>query len=205
MLHLSQSDLLLLAAIALIAFVAGWVLHVCLARRRGEQQRDPLTGLANRRVFDGQMAQRVAEFERYGNIFSLLLLDADHFKELNDTHGHQAGDTVLRRLADVLRQTVRESDIVARYGGEEFAVILPETSIDGARWSSERIRKAVEAESVPVGKTDLAVTLSIGAAEVLSGEDVSELIERADAALYASKRAGRNCSHWHDGGEIHRL
>jgi len=164
-----------------------------------------LTGLANRRVFDGQMAQRVAEFERYGNIFSLLLLDADHFKELNDTHGHQAGDTVLRRLADVLRQTVRESDIVARYGGEEFAVILPETSIDGARWSSERIRKAVEAESVPVGKTDLAVTLSIGAAEVLSGEDVSELIERADAALYASKRAGRNCSHWHDGGEIHRL
>ena len=202
---MTANDLLLLVMIALVAFVAGWGLHVCLARRRGGQQRDPLTELADRRAFDGQMAQRIAEFERYGKVFSLLLLDADHFKELNDTYGHQAGDTVLRRLADVLRRMVRQSDIVARYGGEEFAVILPETPIDGARQSSERIRKAVERESVSVGKADLNITVSIGAAEVMPGESVSQLIERADGALYASKDAGRNCTHWHDGGEIRQL
>jgi len=163
---------------------------------------DALTGLANRRAFDDEMRQRVAEFQRHGRVFSLVMLDVDHFKKFNDTHGHQAGDEVLRGLGKVLRQTVREMDLPARYGGEEFCLILPGTPLGEACEAAERVRRAIESARFRCGKTELQVTASLGVAEVLPNEWAQELIDRADASLYASKQAGRNCTHFHDGARV---
>ncbi len=168
-----------------------------------EARTDALTSLANRRAFGDEMAQRLAEFQRHGRAFSAIMLDVDHFKNFNDTHGHQAGDEVLRGLGKVLRRTARAMDVSARYGGEEFAVILPGTSVSDANLSAERIRKAVEDAVFHFGKTELRVNISLGVAESQEGDDVASIVKRADAALYASKEAGRNCTHWHDGQATH--
>ena len=164
---------------------------------------DALTGLANRRAFDGEIARRFAEFQRQGRSFSVIIIDVDHFKKFNDSYGHQAGDEVLRGMAEVLHNTARRMDLVARYGGEEFAVVLPGTSVAEARAGAERIREAIAETHFRFAGTDLYVTASVGAAELLRHEDPSTLVQRADAALYASKDAGRNCTHWHDGQAIH--
>src|SRR6185503_7619557 len=104
---------------------------------------DALTGLANRRAFDDELNRRFAEWQRRKTMFSLLILDVDHFKKFNDTHGHQAGDAVLTGVAATLRQTFREMDLVARYGGEEFAAILPVTNLTEALRAAERARAAI--------------------------------------------------------------
>ena len=168
-----------------------------------EARTDALTSLANRRAFDDEMAQRLAELQRHGRTFSVIMLDVDHFKHFNDTHGHQAGDEVLRGLGKVLRQTTRKMDVSVRYGGEEFAVILPGTSVSDANLSADRIRKAVENAVFYFGKTKLHVTISLGVAESLGGDDIASIVKRADAALYVSKETGRNCTHWHDGQATH--
>ena len=164
---------------------------------------DPLTGLANRRAFDSEIAHRAAEFQRHGRAFSLISIDVDCFKRINDAHGHQAGDEVLRGLAGSLCENAREMDIVARYGGEEFGIVLPATPIADAKAAAERTRRQIEDTRFHFAGTDLHVTVSMGVAESLPNEDTSAILARADAALYASKRAGRNCVHWHDGQKIH--
>lgn len=164
-----------------------------------EARTDALTGLANRRAFDQEMARRHGEFQRYGKNLSLVLIDVDHFKRFNDSYGHQAGDRVLCGLAQVFVEEARELELPARFGGEEFALVLPETSVADAIGRAERIRKAVEARCFRFGGTDLRVTISVGVAQLGSGEEIAALIQRSDAALYASKESGRNRTYWHDG------
>jgi len=170
-----------------------------------EARTDALTGLANRRAFDLEMARRFAEFQRHRRVFSVMMIDVDHFKKLNDAHGHPAGDMVLRGLARVLCDGAREMDLVARYGGEEFAVILPGTSMADAGAAAERVRGAIETTPFRFRTAELHVTASLGVAELLPDEDVPGLIQRADAALYASKGAGRNQVCLHDGQAIEPL
>lgn len=170
-----------------------------------EARTDPLTGLANRRALDAEMARRLAEFRAQGKRFSLLMIDVDHFKKFNDTHGHQAGDEVLRGVAAVLRRNARDSDLVARYGGEEFAMVFPGLPASEAFGAVERVRQAIEQARFHFQGTELRVTASLGLAEILAAEENARLIERADEALYASKKAGRNCAHWHDGRAIHAI
>jgi diguanylate cyclase len=160
---------------------------------------DQLTGLANRRAFDDELSRRFAEWKRLDTPFTLALIDVDHFKKFNDTYGHQAGDEVLKGVGRVLRDTCREMDIPCRYGGEEFAVIMPAMTGDAAKLGAERARKAIEAATFHFEGVDLKVKASLGIAEILLGEENDALIKRADDALYASKEAGRNCSHYHDG------
>jgi len=167
-----------------------------------EARTDSLTLLANRRSFDEEVARRVAEFRRQQRTFSVIMIDIDHFKKFNDAYGHQAGDEVLRNVGRALRRKVREMDLVARYGGEEFAAILPGTPIQEAKRAAVRAREAIEQAHVRFEGRDLRVTASLGVAEVLAEEGSSGPVKRADAALYASKGAGRNCVHWHDGEQI---
>jgi len=160
---------------------------------------DALTGACNRRAFDDELARRLAEWTRRHTVFSLVMLDVDYFKKFNDTHGHQAGDEVLKGVARVLRDTMREMDFVARYGGEEFACVLPVTNQKEAMIAGERIRYAIEQAVFAHDGTELRVTTSLGVAQVRSNDNAAEIIRRADAALYHSKSAGRNCVHGHDG------
>jgi diguanylate cyclase len=170
-----------------------------------EARTDSLTLLANRRSFDEEVSRRVAEFHRQQRTFSVVMIDIDRFKKFNDMYGHQAGDEVLRTVGRALRRKMREMDLVARYGGEEFAVILPGTPIEEAKRAAVRAREAIKEARAHFEKRDLRVTASVGVAEVLPGDGNSGPVKRADAALYASKNAGRNCVHWHDGREGHRV
>ncbi len=168
---------------------------------QNEARTDSLTGLANRRAFDDELKRRLAEWQRHRTPFSLLLLDIDHFKQFNDTHGHLAGDEVLRNVGKVLVKAARQMDLPCRYGGEEFAVILPGTDIPAARIVAERVRKAVEAAVVKFEGKLFSVTCSIGVARIANHDDAAKLIRHADDALYTSKEAGRNCGHWYNGTE----
>lgn len=166
---------------------------------------DPLTGLPNRRAFDDALARRVAEWKRKSVTFCLMMIDIDHFKQLNDRHGHPTGDHALRDVAEVLGGVIREMDMVARIGGEEFSVILPSTSSRDAMRSTERIRLAVASEKFAIDQTELPLTVSIGLTVVRSGDDAISLVKRADEALYCAKRAGRNCGFYHNGRECRRI
>ena len=168
-----------------------------------EARTDALTRLPNRRALESEMARRFAEFQRHGTPFSAVLLDVDHFKRFNDQHGHQVGDEVLRGIAGVLQQTMRGMDLAARYGGEEFVVILPSTSLKDARQAGERYRQAIEKATFRSDGKELAVTASVGVAQFMPNEQPTIMLRRADQALYASKEAGRNCTHWHDGRTAH--
>ncbi len=167
-----------------------------------EARTDSLTELCNRRAFDDEMKRRIAEWNRIKTPFSLLILDIDHFKKFNDTHGHQAGDEVLRQTGKVLAQASRDMDIACRYGGEEFAIIMPATVARDGKNLVERVREMMESMSVSFEGKSLKVTASIGLAEVNASDDGSIMLKRADEALYAAKNAGRNCGHWHTGSEI---
>ena len=127
------------------------------------------------------------------------MLDIDYFKKFNDRYGHQAGDAVLRAVAEVLKQAVRETDLVARYGGEEFALVLSDTSIEDAKDVAERARSIIESARFPFNGLILRLTVSVGFARLRQDEDATSFVQRADAALYSSKEAGRNCVHYHDG------
>jgi diguanylate cyclase (GGDEF)-like protein len=163
---------------------------------------DTLTRLPNRRALEDNLQQRIAGWKRRGAAFSFVLLDVDHFKQVNDTYGHQAGDKVLRQLAGVLKRSMRTMDLVARYGGEEFAVILPDTTQDEAQSATRNALLALRSARVHLGEMRLAVTVSAGIATVLPGEELPQLVRRADSALYAAKQAGRDCARLHDGRQI---
>ena len=154
---------------------------------------DPLTGLANRRHFELRASIEVSDARRSGSPLTLCVLDIDHFKRVNDTYGHAAGDAVLKQVATAIASGVRPGDLVARIGGEEFAVVLPDTGPDEASSVAERIRHAVETMPIQIGETPIIVTTSIGvAALAATEEDFAPALARADAALYRAKAAGRN-------------
>jgi diguanylate cyclase len=164
-----------------------------------EARTDALTKVANRRAFDDELSRCLADFERRGTPTTLMLLDVDHFKRFNDTHGHQAGDDALRSVARVVQQLIGEVGLVARYGGEEFVVVFAGRDAAKATAFCERSRQAIGSTPVRVAGKELRVTSSAGVTEIMSGDTEVELIGRADEALYASKNAGRNCGHIHDG------
>jgi diguanylate cyclase (GGDEF)-like protein len=170
------------------------------AQRRLEEQTvtDALTGLKNRRFFDERLHEEFRRAQRYGDYLSLIMIDLDHFKAVNDRHGHQAGDSVLREAASLLRGSIRDPDICARYGGEEFAVILPKTHMQGALTVAERVWRALGAKEYALpagaGAPAVQVTASLGVAFYPS-KDISSgelLLRFADQALYQAKQAGRN-------------
>jgi diguanylate cyclase (GGDEF)-like protein len=147
---------------------------------------DALTGLANRRFMEIEFAKRLETAKRYREALSIIMLDIDHFKNYNDTHGHQEGDGLLVKLADILLQQVRKTDYVFRYGGEEFLVILPKMGLDMAHETAERLRRAVEAEGE-------GITISLGVVSLNEGlQEKDTLIGAADKALYRAKANGRN-------------
>jgi diguanylate cyclase (GGDEF)-like protein len=155
---------------------------------------DGLTGLLNRREFDRVLAEELRRGARYGSALSIAIGDVDHFKKLNDTHGHQAGDEVLRIVSRTLRMTVRDVDKVFRFGGEEFVLLLPESDAAGALQTAERVRVAIEEMVVPLANgTRVRVSISLGVAtHPVHGGTPDELLKNADAALYESKAKGRN-------------
>lgn len=159
---------------------------------------DGLTGVHNRRYFESRCLEEVQAARRSGLPLVCLLLDVDHFKRINDTHGHPAGDAVLRYVARLIRAQLRGSDVVARYGGEEFVLLLPGTPLPAALETAERIRRVIAAQSMPLQLAEpLRITVSIGAAVLGAGEgeaatQAAALVQRADQALYAAKQGGRN-------------
>ena len=156
--------------------------------------RDPLTGLHNRRYFEGRLATEFARAARFGEEFSLVLIDVDHFKAVNDTHGHAAGDGVLTEVARLLQGGVRSIDLLARVGGEEFALLLPNTGPDGARGLVERIADRVRQHPFGTEARPVQITLSAGIATCLKSGCARpvNLYENADHALYQAKRLGRD-------------
>jgi diguanylate cyclase (GGDEF)-like protein len=155
---------------------------------------DGLTGLVVRRHFQAKIEEEFRRAKRYSKPLSYLMTDIDHFKKFNDTYGHQTGDMVLREVAKIVRDSVRDTDIAARYGGEEFAVILPETEPDGAMLFAERLRQSVEAAEFAHSTGALKVTISVGVCSmpVNQPENATEMIKMADDALYVCKKNGRN-------------
>lgn len=164
-----------------------------------EARTDVLTGLANRRAFQEEAARIHAKFCEAGEEFSLIMVDIDRFKQVNDAHGHPFGDEVLRGLGEVLLDQFRGRDVVTRYGGEEFAILLPTTGIAEARRMAENVRDVVEKTRFAHSGKTLGLTVSLGVAEVLMQEQLPELLKRADQAMYAAKHSGRNRVYWHDG------
>lgn len=156
--------------------------------------RDALTGAYNRRFFEERMPVMVAEMSRYHTTATLLMLDIDHFKQINDLLGHQAGDDVLHGIAQCLKEGLREADVLMRYGGEEFAVILPHTDARAALQIAERLRQSVQ---MTMAASEAKATISIGIAQFQQGEPPFTWLKRADNALYQAKQQGRNRSVLH--------
>lgn len=153
---------------------------------------DGLTGIPNRRWLDETFPRELQRCREARRTACLMMIDADHFKTYNDTHGHQAGDRALQRIARTLQQRLRPHDLLARYGGEEFALMLPDTDLAQARHIAERIRSLVGAATVSATEAGQAITVSIGLAEWARGEDLGALMRRADEMLYEAKRSGRD-------------
>ncbi len=182
------------------------VLAICLENTLNNEKlkrsslTDALTGIFNRGFFDQRIKDEIARAFRYGQPLSCLFLDLDHFKKINDLHGHQTGDEVLRQVAALISGHLRRSDILARYGGEEFVILLPQTAGRHAADIAERIRKHVAAYQFTFGGKNLPITISIGVATLKPEEnhhaparaEAEKLIETADAALLQAKEAGRN-------------
>ena len=165
-----------------------------LEQLKAEALIDELTGIYNRRFMESHVVAQLGEAQRYHHPFSFMILDIDHFKQVNDTLGHPFGDLVLREGAMLIRELMRKEDILARYGGEEFAIILPHTDRKGAAVLGERVRAAVAEKEFEQGEKKRQVTISIGAATypVDPMETVEELITCADGRLYQAKESGRN-------------
>ena len=190
--------LLLCSALLTLTWLLGRELHL---RQRAERQlealatTDPLTGLANRRKLDQTLEQEWRRAQRSGKPLSLIMFDIDHFKNFNDTYGHQDGDEALKRVARTIQQCMhRSTDLAARYGGEEFAVVLSDTDASGAYNLAQSIRQAVEQlEPLTPSHRRLTTSMGVSTCQVKPGDQLAGLINSADQALYQAKKAGRNC------------
>ncbi len=164
---------------------------------RREARTDSLTGVANRKAFDEKLHLLLGAFQREATPFVLLLIDLDHFKRINDSHGHQAGDRVLEMVGDVMRQHVRDGDFVARFGGDEFGALLPHTEMDVGHSVAARLHASIadEASLHSTHGIEVAIGVSVGVAVVRAGDNAESILARADAAMYKSKDRGRNQVH----------
>lgn len=154
---------------------------------------DDMTGLSNLRSFSNILLQEIKKSSRYDQIFSILMIDADNLKDINDNHGHDAGDRLIKAIATSVQSCLRESDTLARYGGDEFIALLPQTDQNHAMDAAERIRIAVQNTAFDMSGTQINSTVSIGIASYpLQADNTDDLLRKADKALYASKNAGRN-------------
>ena len=168
-------------------------LKAVLAQAHEVSHTDALTFLPNRRQIIGDLQREVMFSDRYGTPFSISMLDIDHFKNINDTHGHTVGDEVLRSLADELRQHIRHPDTIGRYGGEEFLVILPHSPLAAATEQAERLCRHVRSLGIKAGEQDISLTISIGVAQYkIHKEGWQSFLSRADKALYEAKNKGRD-------------
>jgi diguanylate cyclase len=168
-----------------------------------EARTDGLTKLFNRRAFDEQLKKLYANWERKQSAFSLILFDIDHFKSVNDTHGHVVGDQVIKHIAKTLAHVTRESDYVARYGGEEFAVLLPDTTLEAAKEIATRAMGKLRSEKVKIDELSLDLTTSCGVCSIDQIAEVEQFVASTDKALYQAKASGRNCGCSSDGKNFH--
>ncbi|ADC89315.1 diguanylate cyclase [Thermocrinis albus DSM 14484] len=172
LLHLIQEEML--------AVLSGFVI------------KDPLTGLYSRQYLEDYLNKEMSRVKRHKLVISLLFIDLDDFKWVNDTYGHMVGDVVLKSFASLLKENLRSGDIPVRYGGDEFVVILPHTSAEGAMVVAERIRRAVENHVFEAHNVSIKLTVSIGVTPLKEEDDVTSFLERADRAMYCAKREGKN-------------
>lgn len=164
-----------------------------------EARTDALTTLANRRAFDDEMRSQLLQFEQHSVPAAVLMLDIDHFKKLNDAHGHLVGDDILVAVSKSIQQHIRSEDFAARYGGEEFAVIFPRTTAEQALPIAERVRDSIAGAVSQITDQPIRVTVSGGLAQLMPNDTLKSWLNRADQALYFSKNSGRNCGHFSDG------
>ena len=153
---------------------------------------DPLTQTNNRSSFDSTLTREITLSKRTLNPLSVLFFDIDHFKHINDTYGHECGDTVLKDIAQCIKETIRNSDMIFRYGGEEFVILLGDTDVVGARITAEKIRQAVEKYTLAYGMEIIKLTASIGVSTLRANDSIQSLVKRADDAMYQAKSNGRN-------------
>jgi len=154
---------------------------------------DGLTGIHNKRYFMEFLEREIARSKRHGRDLVLVMIDIDHFKNINDTHGHIAGDAVLQQLTRLISSVMRKDELISRYGGEEFTVLLPEADLNNAVSFAERIRRLVENHSFHHGGEDIHITISMGVAAYAEELGIEEFVRLADEQLYRAKEAGRNC------------
>lgn len=186
-------------SLGIVIAMLGYLAHLYLSTIHSAQQRlrdlaitDPLTGLSNRRYILEAAHNEAARMLGESDSLSFVLADLDHFKSINDIHGHEAGDRVLVAVSEVFRSCVRGNDLVARWGGEEFLLMLTDAPALEAREIAERIRRHIDSLTIQLGDCSLGITLTMGLSVHCPGETVSETISRADLALYRGKQAGRN-------------
>jgi diguanylate cyclase (GGDEF)-like protein len=172
--------------------------HWQLQQLEEQAIRDELTGLYNRRQLQTELDAAIARANRHGIPFCVCLIDVDHFKDINDCHGHLVGDLILREFARVASDSIRDSDVIGRYGGDEFMQILPDTDLKGAVMHAERLRIYTHFLDLQGVLPPHAISLSIGVAQFRPGEVITTLIERSDTALYRAKERGRNRVEWID-------
>lgn len=167
-----------------------------------EARTDVLTGMPNRRAFEEEAARRLVASQETGAELSLVMIDIDRFKRVNDELGHPQGDKILRRIGSTLLTHSPWHHLVSRYGGEEFAILMPNTAWEDARVQAERLRIAVHEAQYRTGTSVLNMTISAGVAQLMDAETMESLIQRTDKAMYGAKHAGRNCVCWHDGVQV---
>lgn len=175
----------------LVAFILVWVKRNVQDSLEHLANYDSLTNVANRNLYNKILKAECKRAIRHGRSLSLMVLDIDHFKKVNDTHGHNLGDRVLKRLVRVIEENIRDSDTLARVGGEEFVVIAPETNLKQAVQLAEKLRDKVSHTRMPKAGF---ITVSIGVSQFQPGDNPTKLFKRADAALYRAKESGRNCT-----------
>ncbi len=163
-----------------------------MAQERARATTDPLTGIPNRQAFDAEASREYSRWRRKRGALSVIVLDLDRFKEINDSYGHLAGDRVLQRVAEQLRAQIRQSDFLARYGGEEFVILLPGTPLESAQPLGEKLRARIEKSLFHYQEQSVAVTISVGVAGFKDNDTPDDVFERADKALYLAKHRGRN-------------